>query len=567
MPGALFSSDTSSRGYVMFANSDMFLWKSFSVSEYMGRTSCSIAGIMEIHQSLVFLHPSFHIIDPVRTPDVRDIRWDYAGSDVGGATRFWLQTHPSACVHPMMWSRHIDVTSLAKLRLVPLELKQLLDKEKGQLSSDLYLEAFQILHLRGGSNWQKEAVGALETKFKQYFEFLTARLENKPLTWSKEASVVLAGGPPIASKNVVYGPTEIVLKQEGNRRTRKGEGWLDKLFEETDAVKAAVATKKARLDGEKLPLPPPARARTNLQLAPPRYDHSFYVNSTVYYWKYVYNETTPERPAPFTATCQKKPGQKYWVATYGSGPKRARSGKTKTIPSCRSHVDHAVFWTDTDMDPEYRRRNTGLLNQTHGAGLWIWKHYVILAMLERADMNDGDILFYLDSDMGCSRDTKGFFCLADNAEQDVIPFHHNHPWYSLSRLARRDAMVFMGLDSAEVAQSVQYSGGNIFIKKSAYSVKWAREMAAWSQQPEVIMGWRMPSEFAEDWPEYLESNMMHQCDQAISSLMHVKYGHKSYPWLMEGFGGGSNDMANVAERVEAGIPLSAKINIPADSVK
>ena len=85
-----------------------------------------------------------------------------------------------------------------------------------------------------------------------------------------------------------------------------------------------------------------------------------------------------------------------------------------------------------------------------------------MCMLEQ--MDPGDILFYMDSDMNCTSDPLGFFGLAN--KNDVAPFHHSHPWYSLARLARRDTMVFMDMDDASVAHSVQYSGGNVFYKKS-----------------------------------------------------------------------------------------------------
>ena len=56
-----------------------------------------------------------------------------------------------------------------------------------------------------------------------------------------------------------------------------------------------------------------------------------------------------------------------------------------------------------------------------------------------------------------------------------------------------------------------------------------------------------------DYPEYDESGKMHQCDQAISSLLITKFAFKSYPWDLGGFGAGSDDEQNRAQRLEAGL--------------
>ena len=62
------------------------------------------------------------------------------------------------------------------------------------------------------------------------------------------------------------------------------------------------------------------------------------------------------------------------------------------------------------------------------------------------------------------------------------------------------------------------------------------------------------SVFGVDWPKYTESNCMHQCDQAINSVMLMRYQVKTYPWWKGGHGAGSDDEMNTAQRVESNIP-------------
>jgi hypothetical protein len=193
------------------------------------------------------------------------------------------------------------------------------------------------------------------------------------------------------------------------------------------------------------------------------------------------------------------------------------------------------------------------LQQEHGVGLWIWKHYV--EYLAMGKMNDGDIMFYIDSDFRCDPSILQYFCLAQT--HDIVGFHHSNPGYTLSRLASRDSMILMGLDTAAVATSVQSSGGNIMFRKTPTSITFVREMAAWSQQVDVVGNRGMPSKYGADWPAYIDGGYNHQCDQTVSSLMLIKYRIKTFPWHLEGYGAGSDDILNAAQRKECGLSTRA----------
>lgn len=582
-------------GLVVFVNDDMFLWRPWSVRQYKQQWGFDIAAVVETHNG-EYLHPGFHILDTSTLPaDIKDMSWGCC--DVGASTINWMRAHPGVKLHPLGWSRNMQPDTLAALRLIPLELAALLNDNHRlyNIKADLYLENFAVLHPRGSSNWQGYSSEQNQKRIGSVRDFLEGQLQGRPLTWSDRGAstekehiqhlLAHAGDwplpavaplppskaapealgpvgpdpqkvpPPIAASTPAAAPATEQQPQPAAAAPK--QTWLELLFEEADRIKAVVAAKKAEIGTAKLPLPPADPPRTNLDLQPPRYDVEQYKASTVYYWKYVYNATSPNRPPEFTTNCGKRPGQKYWIATYAAGEKRQHLARTGLKPTClQQGADEVVIWTPDDLDTEYKRRNADILGDPHGVGNWIWKHYVQYSMLER--MGPDDVFFYMDSDMNCTSDLLGYFCLAD--KNDVTPFHHDHPWYSLARLSRRDAMVFMGMDREGVAHSVQYSGGNVFYKKTPRAVQYVRELAAWSQQPEVVRGYGSPSQYSEDWPDYAPQRI-HQCDQAVSSILIMKYGWKSYPWVREGFGGGSDDARNAAERAECGMPLQARIRL------
>ena len=50
-------------------------------------------------------------------------------------------------------------------------------------------------------------------------------------------------------------------------------------------------------------------------------------------------------------------------------------------------MDEVLVLGPNDLDEEFRQRSRDILQQEHGVGLWIWKHYV--EYLAMSKVNDG----------------------------------------------------------------------------------------------------------------------------------------------------------------------------------
>ena len=176
------------RGLVMFANSDMFLWRAFSLKQYLGAWNASFAGLIETHgRNGDYIHPGLQLLNTLMLPEdfAKTVMWDLeSGGDVGSMTRRYLDGHPQFRMHAMTWSRNFDLSTVYHLRLIPKEMLDLFRREKEfhpeSLVSDLYLENFAILHPRGASGWG----GDVNAKMQRVKVFLEARLRDAPLTWS-----------------------------------------------------------------------------------------------------------------------------------------------------------------------------------------------------------------------------------------------------------------------------------------------------------------------------------------------------------------------------------------------
>ena len=92
-----------------------------------------------------------------------------------------------------------------------------------------------------------------------------------------------------------------------------------------------------------------------------------------------------------------------WALSFGGGGQNyidAVNRITREFRTNTTQFDKIVAKTDADLkqDPEFWPRHGKFIDaNTRGYGYWLWKPYLIMKTLEI--MNDGDILFYVDS--GC----------------------------------------------------------------------------------------------------------------------------------------------------------------------
>jgi FkbM family methyltransferase len=563
---------------VIHLNIDMFLIKKWNPFRYLALLGYpDIIAVIEDHANIPpYLHPGLVVLNmsPSLIKKLETISFDYyPAGDVGSMTSIFMQKHPDIRVKPMVWSRHFEMDKLVGRGVVSSETNafiKLFLQETGETMSpvtgrgpDVYTRDFAWLHFRDISCWS--GCSPQKKQFIQHdmVEFISKLHPSEPsgVQPLKEAdfdcwgcATTTTGRMPRLDVNGMFNPssnrakdTSIVLRVlDFSKNTMKSDTWMESLYKKADEIATLVASRRTtsllQLPKEK---PPP---RTNLALLPPRYSTPEYKRDTSYYWRYIYDGTqdlsAPEVP------CNKKPGQKYWAVTYADGAVRNKIARLHTRPSCLMHgVDEVLIMGPEDLDEEYRQRNRDILQQKHGVGLWIWKHYVQYQAMGK--MKDGDIMLYIDSDFRCDPSILQYFCLTQS--HDVVGFHHSNSGYTLSKLASRDSMILMGLDTPAVASSVQSSGGNILFRKSPLSVEFVREMAAWSQQMDVVGNRGAPSKYGVDWPAYIGGGYNHQCDQSISSLLMIKYGIKTFPWHMEGYGAGSDDILNAAQRNECGL--------------
>lgn len=97
----------------------------------------------------------------------------------------------------------------------------------------------------------------------------------------------------------------------------------------------------------------------------------------------------------------------------------SRQYNTKTAYS-KGKVDKVIEYSPSDLDEDFKKRNSTILSYTRGAGLWLWKPYIILDALKK--INEGDFLFYCDAGSYFVGDVRNLIDTLKISNQKIMPF-------------------------------------------------------------------------------------------------------------------------------------------------
>ena len=185
-----------------------------------------------------------------------------------------------------------------------------------------------------------------------------------------------------------------------------------------------------------------------------------------------------------------------------------------------AHFDKVISYSPKDIDRNFYRRNRKILSQRRGNGYWLWKPYFIRKSLDLLD--EGDLLFYSDSDAVFLSSIQPFTQAMEEANQQLLPFS---VWKNLPEKTwtKRDAYILLGCDEPKYADSPQMVGGFHLWRKSKFATDFADEWLRYAQDERAITD--MPNRLGKpNYPEFRE----HRHDQSIFSLLVKKHGIKPY---------------------------------------
>lgn len=185
-----------------------------------------------------------------------------------------------------------------------------------------------------------------------------------------------------------------------------------------------------------------------------------------------------------------------------------RNYNTKTAYS-KGKVDEVIEYSITDIDEEFLKKNASIFSVQRGAGLWLWKPYLILKTLKL--MNEGDFLFYCDAGAYYVNSVSKLVDNLENCNGDVMSFEL--PLIS-RQWTKKETFTTIGFDSS--CQN-QILAGYILIRNTDYSRKIIAEWLYYMQDERCAS----PKQITEE--ANYDDFVAHREDQSVFSIICRKY--------------------------------------------
>jgi hypothetical protein len=156
-----------------------------------------------------------------------------------------------------------------------------------------------------------------------------------------------------------------------------------------------------------------------------------------------------------------------------------------------------------------------MLNQTRGAGYWVWKPLVIWqALLEAAD---GDTIMYADAATEVVLDPSPLFEVA--AQQHVVGFGLSH---KEKKFTKRDTFVI--LNGEMLADTDQVMASFIVFRRSLISLGFVSQWLGFVQDKRLVSD--QANELGRpNYPEFVD----HRHDQSVFSILYKLWNFTVYP--------------------------------------
>lgn len=177
-------------------------------------------------------------------------------------------------------------------------------------------------------------------------------------------------------------------------------------------------------------------------------------------------------------------------------------------------ADKIIEYSSKDIPQSYKETHKEIFSYKRGAGLWLWKPYLIHKAL--LSIKDGDWLFYSDAGVTFIRSIKHLIRCAEKNHQDV--FTIEQPMLC-RQFTKRECYSIMGVEDHGENQAL----GLLLLRKSDVSTRFVEEWLRLCENEELLS----PNHFhpeIEEWPDYYA----HREDQSILSLLRTKWNIQSF---------------------------------------
>ncbi|RTK93336.1 MAG: hypothetical protein EKK61_01310 [Rickettsiales bacterium] len=206
------------------------------------------------------------------------------------------------------------------------------------------------------------------------------------------------------------------------------------------------------------------------------------------------------------------------LVSYGAGDQVFLSNQLILAQSAlNKHINRIYLYGRQDIDEEFYLKNKLILEQSKGAGYWLWKPYFILKTMQQ--LPDDSIILYADSGVVFSSfDIDNF---TDYLKDNDLIMPGNGQAVPLRNHLKKEAQIILQIDKNEqILNSQEIWAYFLVIKNNAETRSFIQEWLTLCEDPNLLTDQPLD-------PNIQEAVMTsHLHDQSLLSVLAAKYPEK-----------------------------------------
>ncbi len=187
-------------------------------------------------------------------------------------------------------------------------------------------------------------------------------------------------------------------------------------------------------------------------------------------------------------------------------------------------IDEFIRYTIEDLKiNNFYQENQRILSKPLGAGYWIWKPFIILQTMEQID--EGDIVLYTDAGMRVMDSLLSLFKITETSKDKRMLFAltMNYGTHRHSEYTKRDCFILMGQDEEKYWNARMLNAAFSLWMKTQKNIDFLTEWMNYMKDSRIVT--YEPNVCGKpNLPDYID----HRHDQAVLSLLSLKYGRELY---------------------------------------
>lgn len=177
---------------------------------------------------------------------------------------------------------------------------------------------------------------------------------------------------------------------------------------------------------------------------------------------------------------------------------------------CGFKESNLIHWNFEKISKtEFYKSNQSILDVRRGAGLWLWKPYIIYETLKK--VNYGDIVIYSDTDIYFERYPQELIDICDK-----FGYFFRRTIFKHKQYTKRECMISMDADTQDFYESFHITAGFQLLKKNHENINFIKDWLDWSCKKHIIDDSRDSN--IKQLPTFKD----HRHDLSIFSILHKK---------------------------------------------